>query len=229
MYSLHLYGGIGERFEIDYGAAGTVTFEVVGLLSNTILQGALIVSEDNLLNVFPNISGYRYFLIHCLPSQTDESARLLEETFSDQGWTTTESTDFLQELLAVQNTYLSTFQSLGGLGLLLGTFGLAAVQLRNVFERRHELALLQAVGFSKYQLAHLVLGEHLVLLLAGLGMGLVAALIAVVPHAWSGGAKPPWFTVFSILSLLLIVGVITGAMAIYRVLTTPTLEALRDE
>ena len=229
MYSLHLYGGIGERFEIDYGAAGPVTFEVVGLLSNTILQGTLIVNEENLLRLFPNVSGYRYFLIHCLPSQTDKTARLLEETFSDQGWTTTESNQFLQELLAVQNTYLSTFQSLGGLGLLLGTFGLAAVQLRNVFERRHELALLQAVGFSKHQLANLVLGEHLVLLFAGLCMGLVAALIAVLPHAWSGGAKPPWFTLFSVLSLLLIVGVATGGLAIYRVLTSPTLESLRDE
>ena len=29
--------------------------------------------------------------------------------------------------MAVQNTYLSTFQSLGGLGLLLGTVGLAVV------------------------------------------------------------------------------------------------------
>ena len=34
----------------------------------------------------------------------------------------------------MQNTYLSTFQSLGGLGLLLGTIGLAALQLRNVLE-----------------------------------------------------------------------------------------------
>ena len=39
----------------------------------------------------------------------------------------------------MENTYLSTFQTLGGLGLVLGTFGLAAVLLRNVLERRREL------------------------------------------------------------------------------------------
>ena len=47
---------------------------------------------------------------------------------------------------AVQNTYLSTFQVLGGLGLLLGSVGLGVVVLRNVLERRGELALLLAVG-----------------------------------------------------------------------------------
>ena len=46
----------------------------------------------------------------------------------------------------VENTYLSTFQALGGFGLLLGTVGLATVLMRNVLERRRELALLGAVG-----------------------------------------------------------------------------------
>jgi acetyl-CoA carboxylase carboxyltransferase component len=41
--------------------------------------------------------------------------------------------------LAVQNSYISAFQSLGALGLVLGTFGIAAVQLRSIFERRKEL------------------------------------------------------------------------------------------
>ena len=46
--------------------------------------------------------------------------------------------------LAVENTYLATFQALGGLGLLLGALGLAVVLLRSVWERRGELALLRS-------------------------------------------------------------------------------------
>jgi len=34
--------------------------------------------------------------------------------------------------LEVENTYLATFQALGGLGLLLGALGLAVVLLRSV-------------------------------------------------------------------------------------------------
>lgn len=48
----------------------------------------------------------------------------------------------------MQNTYLSTFLVLGGLGVLLGTLGLGAVLLRGVVERRGELALLRELGFT---------------------------------------------------------------------------------
>jgi ABC-type lipoprotein release transport system permease subunit len=61
----------------------------------------------------------------------------------------------------VENTYLSTFQMLGGLGLILGTLGMAAVLLRNVLERRRELALLRAVGLRLQTLRdHGACGKH---------------------------------------------------------------------
>ena len=61
MYSLHLYGGVGEEFELDYGDGKKIQFRIVGLLANSILQGSLIVSEADLLERFPEVNGYRYF------------------------------------------------------------------------------------------------------------------------------------------------------------------------
>ena len=69
---------------------------------------------------------------------------------------------------------------------------MAAVQLRNVLERRGELALLRAVGFRRSTLARFVLLEHTVVLVAGLGIGLAAAAIAVLPHLLDRGAPLPW-------------------------------------
>src|SRR4030095_7939356 len=83
----------------------------------------------------------------------------------------------------VENTYLSTFQALGGLGLLLGSFGLAAVVARNVLEVRRELALLGAAGSTRRHLTIMVVAENAPLVAAGLGIGLVAACLAVVPVA----------------------------------------------
>ncbi|HLA83376.1 MAG TPA: ABC transporter permease, partial [Thermoguttaceae bacterium] len=51
---------------------------------------------------------------------------------------------------------------------MLGTLGLAVVQLRNVVERRRELAVLRAVGLRSRQIAWLVLAENGFLLIAGL-------------------------------------------------------------
>src|SRR5690606_34070164 len=97
-----------------------------------VFQGVLLMSEENFQRLYPEQSGYRYFLIGDEPgdgtrlSQEDsvELSRLLETELADYGFDAEPVVDRLAAFLAVQNTYLSTFQTLGGLGLLLGTFGL---------------------------------------------------------------------------------------------------------
>ena len=78
----------------------------------------------------------------------EETSKILEKTLSDYGFDVTFASERLASFRAVENTYISTFQSLGGLGILLGTFGLALVLLRNIIERRGELATLRAFRFQ---------------------------------------------------------------------------------
>ncbi|MFM9118174.1 MAG: FtsX-like permease family protein, partial [Planctomycetota bacterium] len=203
LYSLHLYGGIGQTFAVKYDGHEPINFQVVGLLDNSVLQGSLLIDEQRFTKLFPEISGYRYFLIRTAPEREANVAAALEDAFSDQGLDATSAPRLLADFLAVQNTYLSTFQSLGALGLLLGTFGLATIQLRNVFERRGELALLRALGFEQRRLALLVLAEHLVLLLGGLTVGTVAALVAVIQHRAVGGTQLPVLELTAWLLLIL--------------------------
>ena len=58
-----------------------------------------------------------------------EVTQLLEQSLSDYGFDVTPASDRLASFHRVENTYLSTFQTLGSLGLILGTTGLAAVTL----------------------------------------------------------------------------------------------------
>ena len=44
---------------------------------------------------------------------------MLEDRLGDEGFDTVDARARLTDLLAVQNTYISTFQSLGALGLIL--------------------------------------------------------------------------------------------------------------
>jgi ABC-type antimicrobial peptide transport system permease subunit len=152
---------------------------------------------------------------------------LLEEHLHDFGFDTQRTGERIRGFLAVQNTYISTFLSLGGLGLLLGTLGLAAVQLRNVLERRGELALLRATGFRRGQLARLVLLENVVLLLGGLAMGCAAALVALLPHVAAGAATIPWTQLAFTLAAVLAVGTLAAALAARSTLRAPILAALR--
>ncbi|MDZ7620825.1 MAG: FtsX-like permease family protein, partial [Patescibacteria group bacterium] len=228
-YALHLYGGVGEIFPITDSQGRTVKLQIAAMLTNSILQGDLLISERQLLRRFPDVTGYRFFLITAPGKDTAAVRRELESVLGDYGFAAEPTGQRLAGFLAVQNTYLSTFQSLGGLGLLLGTFGLAVVQMRSVFERRAELALLRAAGFRRRRLAVLVLLENASLLLAGLGVGLLAALVAVFPHLVSRTAAVPFGALAGTLVLVLVTGLAAGALAVRAALRTPLLPALRQE
>lgn len=229
MYGLGKYGGVGEEFSYSYPEVGEVKFRVVGLLSNSVLQGSLLISEAHFKARFPDVAGYRYFLMNAPKEKAANAISLLEDRLSDQGFDVTPSRQVLESLLAVQNTYLSTFQSLGALGLLLGTFGLAAVQIRNVLERRGELGLLQATGFTRGKIAELILMESATLLVLGLGIGAASALAAVLPHLLLGGARFPLLSLLGTLGAVLLAGLLATLFAVRESMRTPILEALRGE
>jgi ABC-type antimicrobial peptide transport system permease subunit len=229
MYSLHLYKGIGEEFELTYDNVGTLRFRVVGLLANSVLQGNLLIGESDFVSHFPDVSGYRLFLLKSPPGRTAQVAEMMEDRLGDIGFDVARTDRRLADFLAVQNTYLSTFQSLGALGLLLGTFGLATVQVRNVIERRRELALMRAAGFRRVRLAALVLLENTGLLVAGLLTGTIAALVAVLPHMLVGGASVPLLDLAVMLTIVLAVGVLSSLLSVRSALNTPLLAALRSE
>ena len=199
---------------------------IAGLLSRSVFQSQLIMSEANFLDLFPSHSGYNQFLVE---TDSPEAGTLLEERFADQGFDATRTADRLAGYLIVENTYLSTFQTLGGLGLLLGTLGLAVVMIRSVLERRSELALLQAVGFGGSSISWLVLAENGFLLVFGVVIGALAALLAVLPHLLSGMAEPPWVSLLGTLLLIITIGLLAGAAAVGTSLRTPLLAALRRE
>ncbi len=121
-----------KRSRSPTAAAGPLRLQVVALLADSIFQGDLLISEEAFLRHFPDISGYRFFLVETsgdvgasyAPYSTEQTAavqRALERNLGDYGLSAETTGQRLAEFLTVQNTYLSTFQSLGGLGLLLGT------------------------------------------------------------------------------------------------------------
>lgn len=232
MYSLKLYGGPGQEFTVDYGEGLVVRFRIAALLENSVLQGNLLIGSQDFKRLFPTISGERLFLIRTPTADAEtieKVSQVLETRYSDEGFDCVPAKKRLEELLAVQNTYISTFQTLGALGLLLGTFGLVAVQLRNVLERRKELGLLRAIGFSSLRVGKVVLFEHSMLLGLGMLLGVTSAMLTVVPHMLVGGAKVPFADLFGLMALILVVGFATGIWALRATLRVPLLPALRGD
>lgn len=202
---------------------------IVASVANSILQGSLVISERNFVRRFPTEAGYRMFLIDAPSNGAKPVAATLMKAMQDAGLEVTSAAERLGAFNAVQNTYLGTFQMLGGLGLLLGTFGLGIILLRNVFERRSELALLLAVGFRRPALRWLVLSEHAALLGIGLLVGAMAAAVAVAPALIAPGRQLPYLQLGLTLGAVLVCGLIWTAVAAAKALRAPLLKSLQSE
>jgi ABC-type antimicrobial peptide transport system permease subunit len=224
-----LKSGLGKELTVKDEQGAPVRLRIVGLLEDSVFQSELVTSEANFLSLYPRQEGYRMFLIETAPDEAPKVKAALEPALADFGFTVTPAAERLASYLAVENTYLATFQALGGLGLLLGALGLAVVLLRSVWERRGELALLRAVGFRRSALAWLVLAENACLLALGLAVGTAAALLAVAPHLSGGVGAALGLRLLALLGLVLFVGLAAGAAAVVGTLRAPLLPALRAE
>jgi len=130
---------------------------LVGAVANSILQGSLLIDEAEFTRRFPGESGYRMFLLDAPSNSVAKVSATLSRALEDAGLELTPAARRLNEFNAVQNTYLGTFQVLGGLGLLLGSAGLGVVVLRNVLERLVLLA--EGASVSAREVEHVIRSE----------------------------------------------------------------------
>ncbi len=226
-WQLHL--GLGKDLMMTDERGRHVRLRFVALLKGSVLQNELIVAESQLVTLFPSVTGYGFFLLDTPRDRARPVAAMLERELGPYGFDADLTATRLTDYLAVQNTYLSTFQTLGGLGLIVGTIGMGAVLLRNVWERRGELALMRAVGFSRRALGWIVLAENGVLMAVGLLSGTIPAMVAIAPHIADRSASVPWLSMSLTLAGVFTVGMMAGVVAVVPALRSPLLPALRIE
>jgi len=226
-YVLHLK--LGEDVVLG-GETGPIRLRVVASLADSVFQSELIMTERNFLRLFPEQEGFRFFLIDTPASaQASEISATLEERLADFGFDVVDTNERLASYHRVENTYISTFQLLGSLGLVLGTLGLAAVLTRNVLEQRRELALLRAIGYNSTHFRRMAVAENALLLGSGLLTGIICALLAIAPVFLGRGSELPKLSLGVLLLMVLASGLVSSMLATRAVLRSPLLASLRAE
>ena len=118
-------------------------------LRDSLFQGELLISEENFLRLFPQAEGYRFFLLQVASGRGEAVTGVLEAALADYGFDMQSAEARLAGFHKVENTYSRHSGRWAPWGSVLGTVGMGAVLLRNVLERRRELALLRAVGTAR--------------------------------------------------------------------------------
>jgi putative ABC transport system permease protein len=220
---------IGDLIAMEDENGRRFQLKLVGAVAHSILQGSLVISERSFLKLYPSETGSRWFLIDAPAGRSVAAAAHLSRVLRDYGFEAGSTVTRLAMLDAVQNTYIATFQVLGGLGLVIGCLGMGLVVARNVIERRSELALLHALGYRARQIRKLVMWEHAVLFSIGMAVGLGAALVSVAPNWSSGGGWEAYRTVFILAGVVLVSGFLWTWLAALLALRQEWLEVLRGE
>jgi ABC-type lipoprotein release transport system permease subunit len=227
MYSLHL--GVGDDFTFTPDGHEPVRLRIVGALADSVLQSELIIGEDAFVRLFPRQEGYRVWMIQSAPGQEAAVTTHLEDRLSDYGMDLIDTHQRWASYHQVENTYLATFQALGSLGLLLGTIGLGAVLARNVLERRREIGLLRAVGFSPRDVRNMVMAEGVALVAGGLLIGAGCAIVAIAPALRDRAQSLPLENLLGLVAAVLATGIIASLLAIRLTTQWSVTSAIKSE
>jgi ABC-type antimicrobial peptide transport system permease subunit len=165
-----------------------------------------LVADTVFRILYPSVPGSRVFLVNGQAEKKEEIETLLDRNFRDYGMEISYAPERLASFYAVQNTYLNVFILLGGIGLIIGTLGIGILIFRSVLERRQELGILRAVGFTRSRIIKILLTENTLLLFAGIVAGSLSAVISTLPSFLASGTGIPVNLILSLLLLLMIFG-----------------------
>lgn len=153
----------------------------------------------------------------------------LQQVLGNYGVIVKETPELLNNFIQVQNTYITTFMTLGGLGMFLGIFGLVVVVIYSLMQRQNEFAIERCLGMPLKTICRIVFTEIGIISFLGLLCGSVSAFIALYPRITSTQAQVPWIYLANILLAMLLFALFTGYITTKFIARFHLLSSLRQE
>jgi putative ABC transport system permease protein len=197
---------LGDSIKYVDERGETIYLVLSGGLENSVFQGNLIISEANFIKHFPSISGSKIILADVQASQSEELKENLEGALRNYGVEIESASLKLATFNSVTNTYLDIFLALGGIALILGTFGLAIILIRSIGSRKKQYAMMQAYGITISTIRKIIIIEFMIILITGIVIGLLAAVTASFQGLTASNTDVPYLLLLSVISLFTING-----------------------
>lgn len=220
---------IGDTLTYSNEYGEEIKLLLIGGLGSSVFQGNILISDSAFMANFPSSGGSEIMLVDVQGGNSKEVESLLTRQLSDYGIEINSTSGRLASFYSVTNTYLTIFMILGGLGVILGTFGLGIVLMRNMLDRKHEVAIFEALGFKKSQLFKLILTENIFLLVAGIVIGFLSAIIGILPSIISPAFHIPGNFLFIMVIIILFSGILWIYLPAKYIMKKQLIENLREE
>lgn len=199
-----LMKSIGDTISYLNEFGETINLVLVGGLKPSIFQGNILIDDSVLFANFPSSAGSNLMLIDVKPNSKKEAEGILKRQLRDMGVEITSTTEKLKGYYSVTNTYLTIFLFLGGLGILIGTIGFGIMIIRNLLDRKSEIATYSAIGYNSSTITKLLFTENIIIFISGLIIGLSGSLIGILPSLLSESYSLPGNFVLILMGAIII-------------------------
>jgi len=231
---------VGETIEIDMEP-----FRIVGIYQsfNVYENGSAVMLLEDLQRLMDRqgqVTGFQLVLKDS-PDKKQAIERVrqqIEALKDDQGrplkLTALPTRDYVDSTLQIRIARATAWLT-SVIALVIGTVGMLNTMIMSVFERTREIGILRAIGWRRWRIMGMILGESLVLCVTGAVAGTLAAVgltrwLSTFPGAagYIQGSIPP-VVFLQGFALAVLVGLLGGSYPAYRGASLSPTEAIRHE
>jgi putative ABC transport system permease protein len=234
--------GAGNHPKLNVGAtivlatpAGThrTPLTVIGILSESAITGAWVNPTTAASMGYTGQTAY--FLTAAPGVSTTYAAQEAKKLFFPQGLVLYNIPALLASSISTTEGFIGLLEIFVGLGLAVGIAAMGIFALRAVVERRREIGMLRATGFTKGMVLRSLLLEYSFVTVLGIAIGVALGLLVIFnlsmsPSATADGVNhfvAPWLTVVEVGAIAYLLVLVAIAAPSLRAARMPPAEAVR--
>lgn len=202
------------------------TVTLIGVMAQSLVTGVFVSPPTAVaLGITGDARGF--FLTLASGASATRALQLMKLAFFPYGFVILDLADLLASSIAPTEGVIRLLQIFVGLGLTVGIAAMGIVALRAVVERRREIGMIRANGFTRRMVLEAFFLEYSFVTLVGIAIGTVLGLLVVwnLTHGPSASASGVTTFVVPWLNLLIILAVAYGLSML--AVAEPSLHAAR--
>jgi putative ABC transport system permease protein len=179
-------GGVapGDKLTLQ-GSNGPLQLTVAGSQATTILNG--VVASAATIAQIPTAAAGSTALLRTAPGSNPTAlARQIERANFDRGVQATSTRDIIDQDHLTNLQYVTEYDVLLHMGLLVGALALTMVVIRAAVERRRTIGILRALGYQPARVVAGLVAESALVVTIGVVTGVCAALLLAL-FQWLAG------------------------------------------
>lgn len=202
-----------------------VSLRVIGVLKESILSGVWV--NPSVASSFGFVNATGYFLTVGPGVSTTHAAQQAKIQFFPYGLVLFDLRSLLSTSISTEEGFIGLLEIFVGLGLAVGIAAMGILALRAVVERRREIGMLRASGFTQRMVLRAFALEYSFVTLTGIAIGVALGLLLVFDLTQSASAAASGLTIFATPTATVIEIVVIAYALVLVAIAGPSIRASR--